>query len=63
MRALVIKALRRLLHSSLSREPSRGSKKSVCLKDFLIASDFTDFIALPTTDFIALPNNYYTFFE
>ena len=44
MGALLIKASKRLLPSSLSREPSGGREKSVCLRDFLMCSDFTDFI-------------------
>ena len=44
-----IRLLSRLLPSCLSRDPYWGREKSVCLKDFLIASDFTDLTAFPTT--------------
>ena len=39
--AVAIRSLSRFPPSSLSREPSAGNEKSVCLNDFFIASDFS----------------------
>ena len=47
--AISIRLLSRLLPSCLSRDTYCGTEKSVCLKDFLIVSDFTYLTAFPTT--------------